>query len=47
LNTPEQELRLAFVRMAGLVLAFVVLTVGGAIALIVGAAVILRFFYGG
>lgn len=47
MNTPEEELRLAFARMAGLVLAFIVLTVGGAIVLIVGAAVILRFLYGG
>jgi hypothetical protein len=47
LNTPEQELRLAFARMAGIVLAFGVLTVGGGIALIVGAALIFRFLYGG
>ncbi len=47
MNTPERELRLAFARMAGMVLAFIVLTVGGAVALIVGAAVILRFLYGG
>jgi hypothetical protein len=47
LNTPEQEVRLAFGRMAGLLLAVVVLTLGVAIAFIVGAAVILRFFYGG
>jgi hypothetical protein len=47
LNTPEQELRLAFARMAGIVLAFIVLTVGGGIALIVGAALIFRFLSGG
>ncbi len=47
MKTPEQELRLAFARMAGMVLAFVVLTVGSGIALIVGAAFILHFLYGG
>ncbi len=47
MNTPEQELRLAFARMAGLVLAFIVLTVGGGIALLVGGALIVRFLYGG
>jgi len=47
LNTPEQELRQAFARMAGLVIAVIVLTVGGGIALIVGAALIFRFLYGG
>ncbi len=47
MNTPEEELRLAFARMAGLVLAFIVLTVGGGIALMVGAAIIFRFLYAG
>lgn len=37
---------MAFARMAGIVLAFIVLTVGGSIALIVGAALIFRFLYG-
>ena len=47
MNTPEQELRLAFARMAGMVLAFILLAVGGGVALIVGAALIVRFVYGG
>ncbi|HLB78221.1 MAG TPA: hypothetical protein VJO72_14420 [Candidatus Dormibacteraeota bacterium] len=47
MNTPEQELHLAFARMAGMVLAFILLTVGGGVALIVGAALIVRFVYGG
>ncbi len=47
MNTPKEELRLAFARMAGLVLAFIVLTVGGGLALLVGAALILHFLYGG
>ena len=47
MNTPEEELRLAFARMAGLVLAFIVLTVGGGVALIVAAVLIFRFLSAG
>jgi len=38
---------MAFARVAGMVLAFIVLTVGGGVALIVGAALVFRFLYGG
>ena len=44
---PEQELRLAFARMAGLVMAFIVLTIGFGVALIVLAIIFLRFLAGG
>lgn len=47
MSTPEQELRQAFARMAGMVIAVIVLTVGGGIGLVVGAALIFRFLYGG
>lgn len=45
--SPEEELRLAFARMAGLVIAAIVLTLGGGIVLIVLTAVVFRFLYSG
>ncbi len=46
-HSPEDELRLAFARMAGLVIAALVLLVAGGVVLILVAATFFRFMYGG
>jgi hypothetical protein len=45
--TAEEELRLAFARMVGWVIAVIVLTLGGGIALIVLGVVFFSFLRGG
>lgn len=45
--SPEDQLRLAFARMAGLVIAALVLLVAGGVVLILAAATFFRFMYGG
>lgn len=45
--TPEEELRLAFARMVGWVIAVIILTLGGGIALILLGAVFFSFLRGG
>jgi hypothetical protein len=45
--SPEEELRLAFARMVGWVIAVIILTLGGGIALIVAGAVFFSFLRGG
>lgn len=45
--SPEEELRLAFARMVGWVIAVIILTLGGGIALIVLGAVFFGFLRGG
>ncbi len=45
--TPEEELKLAFARMAGLVIGAGLLLLGGGILLILIAAAFFRFLYGG
>ena len=45
--TPEEELKLAFARMAGFVIGAGLLLLGGGILLILIAAAFFRFAYGG
>jgi hypothetical protein len=45
--TPEEELRLAFARMVGLVIAAIILTLGGGIIVIGLGAVLFGFLRGG
>lgn len=45
--TPEEELKLAFARMAGFVIGASLLLVGSGILLILVAAAFFRFAYGG
>jgi hypothetical protein len=45
--TPQEELQLAFGRMVGWVIAVIILTLGGGIALIVAGAVFFSFLRGG
>jgi hypothetical protein len=46
-QTPEEELKLAFARMAGFVIGAGLLLLGGGILLILIAAAFFRFAYGG